>query len=408
MRWLFSIGTLLILALSYGIVISQYLPPVMPDELIQENAPGYYDYRGVTNTHTSLNKGSLPPEEVIREAQDARLDFLIFTDLNYFSEYPVKPDYHHNLLVLPARAYSYLDAHLVYYWLDEPPKFNGLGDVQVFFSDRFSSPGHEDEERDRDDFVVLAHPFKGGANWSGPYPKTLQGIETINLKSVWRLAWKDTKPSFFWSLLIYPFNSHLSLLRMFQHPKQEMDLWDQLNRSHPTIGFVGNETTGKTIPLGSLLYRFPSYKTSFEIASNHVLLRSELTGDVKSDRRKILTALMGGQFYLCLDYLENPKGFVTYIESGNSQLQMGARAAWKKGMTLVARLPHQPKVPFETIVFRDGQPVHRSHERVTRWPIEGPGVYRLVVRVIPTLPLPDGKKWIPWIYTNPFFIRNPS
>jgi hypothetical protein len=37
--------------------------------------------------------------------------------------------------------------------------------------------------------------------------------------------------------------------------------------------------------------------------------------------------------------------------------------------------------------------------------ITTPGVYRLEVRVIPLLPLPDAKKWIGWIYTNPFFVK---
>ena len=211
MKYLLPPAILFILALAYGLGISQYHPPILPDELVPQNAPGYYDYRGVTHSHTSLNKGTLSPEEVIEEAQVARLDFLILTDLNYFLPYPIKPDYYQNLLVMVGKSYSYLDSHILHYSLEQLPQFNGLGEAQVYFSDRLSKTPKEET----DDFVVLAHPFKGGRNWSGPYPKSLQGIETINLKSVWRIAWEKTKPSFFWSIFISSLNLYFYFLSLF-------------------------------------------------------------------------------------------------------------------------------------------------------------------------------------------------
>ena len=401
MKAFIPFGLIAIFILSYGIVISQFRPPVLSEELKSENKTGYYDYRGVTNSHTSLNKGSLPPKEVIKEAIDAQLDFLLLTDLNVFSPYPVEREYYDNTLVIPADVYSYLDAHLVYFHLDQKPSFSGLGDVQIFMSDRFSKK----KEEISDDFVILAHPFKGRTNWRGDYPETLQGLEIINLKSVWRQAWKKTKASFFWSVFIYPFNSHLALLRIFQTPEKELKLWDELNQKKPTIGFVGNETTSRQIPIGKNLLRFPSYKTSFEIASNHVLLQSELTGNAERDRKKILKALKNGQFYMSLDYLENPKGFVTYLRKGKKKYPLGSQLEIQKGLELYVHLPRPPQVPFEVVIYRDGKPIFRSHKEKTIYPIKKAGVYRITVRVIPTMPLPDGKKWISWIYTNPFFVR---
>jgi hypothetical protein len=49
-----------------------------------------------------------------------------------------------------------------------------------------------------------------------------------------------------------------------------------------------------------------------------------------------------------------------------------------------------------------------SNSQVTQYYLNSPGVYRVLVRVIPTLPLPDGKKWIPWIYTNMFYVEGKS
>ncbi len=33
------------------------------------------------------------------------------------------------------------------------------------------------------------------------------------------------------------------------------------------------------------------------------------------------------------------------------------------------------------------------------------GVYRVIARVFPTLTLPDGQRWITWIYSNPFYVE---
>ena len=409
MKKLIVLSLFFIAMLVYGLIISQYRPPIMVSELEPQNASGYYDYRGVTNSHTSINMGSLQPNEVIREAQAARLDFIFLTDLNFFGEYPVKSDYYENLLVFVGNIYSHLDSHFIYYSLN-PPKFSGLGEVQVHLSDLLSkvhsSGQYSSQPPDQpEDFVVLEHPYKGGKNWRGELPPGLRGIETVNLKAVWRQAWENTRYSFFWSLFIYPFNSHFSLLRLFTHPEKEMNLWNELSSKRPTIGFVGNETTSRIIPVGRSWFRFPSYKTSFEIASNHVLLRSELTGDLEKDRRKIFNGLYRGQFYMSLDYLENPKGFVTFIRDRKSEYPLGSTLKYNEDMQLHIRLPQKPKVPFEVIIFRDGKPIQRSHSRVTEYQMKEAGTYRIVVRVIPTMPLPDGKKWIPWIYTNSFFVK---
>lgn len=406
MKYFLSLASFFILVLIYGLIISQFRPRILSSELSAENAPGYYDYKGVTNSHTSLNKGSLSPERVLKEAQAADLDFLIFTDLNIFKNYPLPQGYYDNLLSIHANAYSYLDSHIVYYSTDEKktesPQFNGLGDVQMFLSNRFS----HSERSENNDFTVLAHPFKGGRNWQGDYPKDLNGIEIINLKSVWRNSWQTSRLSFFWSVFIYPFNSHLALLRLFQAPQKELNLWDELNQKQKTVGFVGNESTSRTAPIfGKNFFRFPSYRTSFEIACNHVLLRSELTGDNERDRQKILQALKKGQFYLSLDYLEDPKGFVAFIKDGATQHSMGSEINWKKGLQLRAFLPRRPLVPFEIILYKDGIAIANSHSHQANFDLTEPGTYRITVRVIPTMPVPDGKQWISWIYTNPFFVN---
>ena len=87
---------------------------------------------------------------------------------------------------------------------------------------------------------------------------------------------------------------------------------------------------------------------------------------------------------------------------------MGSVREYQEGMSLEVTLPQKPDVPFDVVIYRNGERMMTSNSQTTQYYLTGPGAYRVMVRVIPTLPLPDGKKWIPWIYTNPFHILEKS
>lgn len=385
----------------YGLILSQTNLNIIKEELEPANHPGFYDYRGVTNVHTNRNLGSGSPSSVIRAAQDAGLDFLFITDLNAFTQPPVPEGYHRQLLVLSAAEYSYLESRLLVYDMKRRHSLESLGQAQVLLADLLSQSGPDAKE----DLIVLAHPSKPGFSWKGAYPSGLDGIEVINLKSVWQHAWNNSKVSFLWSVLVYPFNPDLALLRLYEEPQSEIDLWDQLSSTRHTIGIAGADATAKTGSVGSFYLRFPRYQTSFSLFSNHVLLRSELTGETESDRRKILGALSRGHFYMSLDLFGNPKGFAAHIVDGDKTHQMGSRIKWTPGMKLFVRLPQKPRFPFETAFIKDGQHIMSSNSVDTEYELHGKGFYRVIVRVFLPLTLPDGQRWMTWIYTNPFYVE---
>lgn len=402
MRKLLILSTFVILFFIYELWISQYQFSIISDELEPQNAQGFYDYRGITHAHTSLGLGSSSPIEVIHAAQEVGLDFLFLTDLNSFeSTNRDIAGYHRQTLVFVAPQYSYLDSRLIHYDSLHPSSIGSMGEVQIGLTDLLSQSG-EDAKKD---LIVLAHPFKVGYSWSGAYPAGLDGIEVINLKSVYQRAWLKYKPSFIWSVLIYPFNSQLAFVRLYSEPRDEVQLWNKLNQSRKVLGFSGSEATARTGSIGDFYFKFPSYQTSFSLVTNHVLLRSELTGDKTKDQQKIMEALSIGQFYMSLDLLGNPKGFSFSLIDDEKTHTMGAEVAWKKGMKLAAHLPTVPNVPYEIQFIKDGDHVMSSSSQDSSYEVHGPGVYRVVVRVIPTLPLPDGKRWISWIYSNPIYIR---
>jgi hypothetical protein len=394
---------LLLAYLFYGIFLSRFDLTIIPSGLSPKDPEGFHDYVGVVNVHTTLSSGSGSPQEVIQAAQNAKLDFIFLTDLNVFSPpAPGLAGYHENLLVFVDGEYSYLNSRLLNLGVNTERDLSGPGRAQMYFSDLLG----QKERSINQGLLILAHPFKNKYAWAGEFPVGLDGIEVINLKTLWHRSWTDSRWSFFWSMLIFPFNDRLALLRLFQDPKKEVALWDELNSRRPTLGFAGTDADarfrfGKDLHIG-----YPSYETLFSLVRNHVLLTSELTGESITDREKILSALRRGHFYLSLDILANAKGFLATVETKNGEVFLpGSQISWQTGLQLEVQLPHRPNVPFEVEVYQDGERIVQSNSQTTKVALHAPGAYRVKVRVIPTLPLPDGKKWIPWIYTNPFFVR---
>lgn len=386
----------------YGAYLFQYDLRIIPIELVSDHPVGYHDYRGVFNVHTQLSTGTGTYQEIIAEAQEAGLDFISFSDLNIFEKPSHFAGYHNNLLTFVDGEYSYLNSRLFNFFATTDEHLQGVGRSQVFFSDLLQST----EKAKESGLFILAHPSKRGYAWSGEIPPGLDGIELINLKQIWQEAWLKRSASFFWSLLIYPFNDRLAFIRLVEEPEAELKLFDSLANERPTIAIAGSAAEARFLFGKNPFFRFPSYQTLFGIVSNHVLLKSELTGNAKDDSEKISQAIRDGQFYLSFDLLANPKGFNALVVSKQGKEHgIGSRIPWEKGMSISITLPHKPRVPFDVVVYKDGEVMMVSNSKESLFALPGPGVYRVKVRVIPTFPLPDGKRWVPWIYTNAFYIR---
>ncbi|MGE3974075.1 MAG: hypothetical protein AB7F59_06065 [Bdellovibrionales bacterium] len=388
------------LYLLYGLYLGWFNPSIFEFKLEPKDPPGYYDYKGITHIHSNRSTGSGSPMEVFAAAKESGLDFIIMTDLNDFETETQFEGYDGRLLVLKGGEYSYLDSHLLYY--DSPKNFSltSLGQSQIQFTDLLSQKRNPTDSG----FVVLAHPFKHRFSWTSAYPAGLDGIEAINLLSLWERAWLSSKASTIWSVLIFPFNQRLALFRLFEEPKQEIDLWDQLSQKRHTIALSGADAMAKA-SFSDQYLKIPSYQDSFQISSNHVLLTSELTGNTTSDRNKIMSAIKSGSFYFSLDLLADPKGFLTIMKTAKTTYSMGSEIKHSPGLQLIVQLPQKPQVPFEIVIMKDGNRYVTSNSQVTTMNVHSPGVYRVLVRLIPTLPLPDGKKWFPWIYTNAFYVN---
>ncbi|MBC7743071.1 MAG: hypothetical protein H7061_12795 [Bdellovibrionaceae bacterium] len=395
-----SFAFVLITYFIYGFYISQFDFNFIPRKV--KTTDFYYDYRLAMNIHSNLSIGSEPLSVILAQAKLTAHKFILMTDLNPSLKIP-EDSYLQNLGVLQGAKYGYKDSRLIYFSTSEKNLGLRQGESQLQLSDLLSQDSHKS-----DSLLVLAHPFKSGFNWTGEIPEGLDGLEIVNLKSMSQRSWDYSKVSTIWSLLLYPFNPKLALIRLFQEPTDEIILFDEISQKRKFVAFQGAEASARAIPLADWLIKFPSYERVLSIASNHLLLTSELSGNIFEDRKKILDALKSGQFYICFDALGDSKGFEAYLYDDFSQKKysIGASVPNSKSMKIYFKLPSEPTSYYEVVLIKNGVRADTLNTFEGIFRLSGPGTYRLQVRMSPRLPLPDAIKWLSWIYTNNFYITN--
>ncbi|CAN5607363.1 hypothetical protein BH10BDE1_BH10BDE1_21240 [soil metagenome] len=391
------------LLMTYAIALSLRETAAVPDTLDAKNHPGFYDYRGAINVQTSLTHGFLTPSETVRAAQESKLDFLIFTELNRFVPGGSPDGWQRQTLVLNGGKYSYLESRVLSMDPDRLKTSESLGQAQTTIADLLSRVGDRQRSAGSKDSLILGQVSRDGTEWAGAPPAGLAGLEVMNIRQAISRMWRDSRLSMLWSILIYPFNSDLALVRLFADFDTSFETWDRLSRERRVFGVLGTDAGLPSSVLGVTL-RSPGYETLFTLATNHVLLRSELTGDTESDRTKLLAALTAGQTYFAFDVLGQTKGFATWYEDTGGIKSLGARVRFEEGGRVMVRLPKKPLVPFETVVYRDGLSIMTSNSTETEFRVLQGGVYRIVVRLFVSPSLFDGGRWIPWIITNPIVI----
>lgn len=402
MKKVIALIAVALLLLTYAIALSLRTTSAVPDSLHAKNHPGFYDYRGAINVQTSLSHGFLTPSETIRAGQETKLDFLVFSELNKFIQGGSNEGWQRQLLVINGGKFSYLESRILSLDPERLKAVEGLGQAQTVIADLLSrgAGDRQTSSTSTKDTLILGQISRDGTEWTGNYPSGLSGLEVLNIRQEIARMWRDSRLSTAWSVLIYPFNPDLALVRLFADLDTSFENWDRLSRDRRVFGILGTDAGLPSSILG-ITVRSPSYETLFGLATNHVLLRTELTGDYESDRGKILSALVAGQTYFAFDVLGQTKGFATWYEDSNGIRSLGSRVRLEDGSRLMVRLPKKPNVPFETVILRDGLSIMTSNSTETEFRILQPGVYRVVVRLFVSPSLFDGGRWIPWIITNP-------
>lgn len=393
MNKLFSlVAFFIIVFFTYGFYLSQFQLNYVNNAKIKDS--NFYTYQLNQNIHTHMSLGSGTIKEIAEDAAKIQNDFVMMTDLDHRIDLE-NDRYIDRVGVLIATKYMTEFGRFIQY----SPSTKQTQLLHNEFLDLF------DGSKPRN-LIVQAHPLNSQFDENFLKNKNLDGIEVINLKKMTQSSWNSSLVSTVWSLLFYPFNPKLSLIRLFNEPSEELAIFDRISQVKNFSMYLGSEASARAIPFADWLIRFPSYERTLGIASQHLILNSELTGNIQQDSLQLLSSLKQGRFFLAFDALGSPQGFEAYLQAeGSDQIfTMGDTIPFTSEMKLHFSFP-EPNVFYEVILFRNGDRIDHFNTFSGYFLIREPGTYRLQVRISARLPLPDANKWIGWIYTNNFYVK---
>jgi hypothetical protein len=338
--------------------------------------------KGAFHVHTDRSDGSGSIEEVAAAAARAGLNFIVLADHGDGTREPVAPQYHSGVLVIDGVELSTQSGHYI-----------AIGMRQTPYPLRGEPRDVVDDVRRFGGFGVVAHPdsAKPALRWHG-WDASFDAIEWLNADTEWR---DEGRGQFLRSLVRYPFRPEATIASLLDRPDQTLERWDELTAkrrvvalagadAHARAGWMDDDVNGYT---RGWFVRIPSYDASFRTFAIRVVLEQALAGNAVPDGAAIVSALKAGRVYSAIDAIAAP-----------AQLHFAAN-----GTTITART-NAPR--GGTIVLRkDGRVVAEEPAPQLTFETKGEqGTYRVEVN----LSNAPGDPPVPWIVSNPIYMRPPE
>jgi len=353
----------------------------------------YFEYAGNLHSHTPYSDGTKLHAPLAEDAALAGLDFVFVTD--------------HNVWVQGVEGYYESAAGKVLLLVGEEvhdvrrePQANhflAFGAEQELA--RMSADPQKliDATNEAGGFSVLAHPFDPSTEYYGASSHEWVAWDVTDFQAleVWNYMSR--------------FKASMSTLRQTLHsafqPRQRLnspcpdtiDKWDQLLlKGHRIFATAGSDAHGLTYSFGPLRRKVFPYRFLFESLNVHLLSEKPLSGDGRTDKASILSALKSGRFWIGNDSAGPTKGFRFEVR-GRVTAQMGGQAPLDQSLNLVASAP-QPCI-FK--VVHNGEETYLSDSTtLLNLDVSDPGYYRIEC----IKESASGEKT--WIISNPIFVGN--
>jgi hypothetical protein len=336
--------------------------------------------------HTRASDGAADPPEIARLAARAGVEAVVLTDHDRLSP---GAGWQEGALVIPGQEVTPRHNHLLALGLDHTlPKFKGDG-------------VNGDPARSltliqkRGGWAALAHPLDAAI----PSSQRSRSFVTLDFSAIdcpglelWNAmsAFKDE---------LHGFGKFLARLAMplsyLAGPSPVLlALWDTMGRTRPWVAFAGADAHAFSLGKRWLPVRVYSYRRHMRILLTGLWLSRPFSGDYEKDHALLLEALAQGR---CFAALGQARGFACRIKGpAGEALLPGVETAYEPGWVLEAELPARGQARL----LRNGRVVQKAKGRRFTWPLDKPGVWRLEAR---RWRFPAG--WRPWIYCNPFYLR---
>lgn len=343
--------------------------------------------------HTTHSDGTGSHQDIAEAALDSGLDAVIVTD--------------HNVLVPGEEGYRSRGEQRVLVLVGEeihddntPARNNHLlvfGAGQELAGLAADTQGLIDEVNQLGGLSFIAHPIdpaapkfdQGDFSWDKWEVSGYTGIELWNGFSEFKTRLKSM-PAAVW----YAFLPRL----IARGPiPATLAIWDQLtSKGQRVVAVGGSDAHAMHKDLGPIKKTIFPYQYHFKSVNTHLLLPTELTGELEVDRGLIYDTLRAGRAFVGYDLPFPSTGFEFSASAGEQTAIMGEEIDFQEGLTLNIAKP----LPAECLLLKDGVLVKKWRNRLEHSfePTSG-GVYRVEV-YLPYRGLRRG-----WIYSNPIYIR---
>ncbi len=363
-------------------------------------APDPRIVRGAIHIHTTRSDGAGTPDDVARAARRAGLDFVILTDHGDGLRVPDPPRYVDGVLVIDGVEISTSDGHYVALGIGPAP-YRLAGDARDVIDDVHRLGG----------FGFEAHPDspKPELRWKdaavGP-----DGFEWINADSEWR---DESRMTLARAFLTYWLRGPESIVAMFDRPDASLAGWDVRSATARMVA-IGAADAHARVPLGAGAepgegpsLQIPSYENTFRVLSVSVELGTPIrrtSTSASADASLVLAGLRAGHTFTTIDGIAGPARLTFSASSSLGRASMGDAVIADGPVTLSASLAPAMSDASMVVVKNGHEIIAESGSRpvtVEHGALEGAAAYRVEVRI----PGAPGTPPVPWIVSNPIYVR---
>jgi hypothetical protein len=348
---------------------------------------------GAYHVHSIRSDGTGDIDAIAAAAGRAGLRFVVMTDHGDATRPPDPPAYRRGVLVIDAVEISTNGGH--YAALDMPAAPYPFGGEAAAVAEDVARLGG---------FGVVTHPDsrKAALRWRD-WSVDVDGLEWINLDSEWRDEGRARLARVPFDYMVRPAPA---LASMLDRPVATLERWDALGATRRLVALPAHDAHGGVLEgeaRGGLtrLLRLASYESSFRALAMRVILAAPPSGSAEADARAVLAAMRAGRVFSAIDAVASPAFADFRATSGGQEAVMGEELPFVAGATLTFR----STVPSggRAVLLRDGVPqVAESSAGTLRKTADGPGVYRVEV----SAPAAPGSPAVPWLVTNPIYLRS--
>jgi hypothetical protein len=390
MRKIFFMMAAVLAAIIFFLLVA--LPPQpkttsgVPEQAVRDRTVA-----GAFHVHSTRSDGAGDKDTIATAAARAGLQFVVMTDHGDGTRAPDPPEYLHGVLCIDAVEISTDQGH--YIALDMPASPYPLGGA--------GSAVVEDVKR-LGGFGVVAHPdsAKAELSWSA-WAEPVDGLEWLNADSEWR---HESRRRLAGAVVSYVFRPAPVLASIFDRPESTLSRWDALTQVRPVVALAGHDAHGGVgrraeDPTRSWSLPLPSYTASFRTFAIRTILSEPPTGRADRDARLVLDAVRTGRVFTAIDAVAQPAWIDFRVRAVSENATIGQSLMYREGsmFTVQSALPVQGRV----VLRKGGVRVAESSTGRIEAAATGPGAYRVEVLA----PGSPGVPPIPWLVTNPIYLR---